>query len=205
MLIIFDLDGVLIESKLMHYQTLNSALAHIHEDYVIDYQDHLDNYDGLPTKRKLEILTIDKGLPNKFYEKIRQEKQRLTVEWLDKLPPDNNLIHVFSVLKSQGHLIAVASNSVRETVKISLLSLNLMKYIDYYASNEDVSRPKPYPEIYWKCMTCLNTLPKDTIILEDSIVGRTGAIDSGGHMLPIDNPKDVTIELIENFIKEVKK
>ena len=152
MLVIFDLDGVLIESKLMHYETLNHALAHIHEDYVIEYQDHLDNYDGLSTKRKLELLTLNKGLPNKFYDKIRQEKQRLTIEWVDKLPPDSNLIHVFSTLKNKKYNIAVASNSVRETVKISLLSLNLMKYIDYFASNEDVYRPKPYPEIYWKCM-----------------------------------------------------
>lgn len=204
MLIIFDLDGVLVESKDMHYQTLNHALEQVHKDYVIDYVDHIENYDGLPTKRKLELLTANKGLPTKFYNQIQQEKQRLTIVWLGKLQPDQNLITVFRHFKNQNYKIAVASNSIRESVKTALLSLHLMEFIDYFVSNEDVHYPKPFPEMYWKCMTNLNSLPIDTIILEDSPIGREGALASGGHLLPIDSPNDITIKLIQQLIDEIK-
>ena len=204
MLIIFDLDGVLIESKEMHFRTLNLALEDVHKKYVIDYQDHLDNYDGLSTKKKLEILSIKKGLSNQFYDMIQQKKQELTIDWIKKISVNNNLISLFSKLKEQKIKIAVASNSVSNTVKTSLICLQLIEFIDYYVSNEDVFRTKPFPEMYWKCMTRLDSLPNETIILEDSPIGRQGAINSGAFLLPIDDPKDVTLELIYQKINEIK-
>lgn len=203
MLIIFDLDGVLIESKDMHFNTLNLALENVHKDYVIDYNDHLENYNGFPTKKKLELLTKKKGLPIHFYEKIQKEKQNSTIEWIKKIPVDNRLRDVFSKLKNEKNKISVASNSISDTVKTALLSLQLMEFIDCYVSNEDVLRPKPFPEIYWKCMIRLNFLPTETIILEDSPIGRLGAINSGAYLIPIDSPSNVTIELIQQKIKEI--
>ena len=52
--IIFDLDGVLIESKEIHYKALNAALPF---DYRIGYEEHLSTYDGLPTKEKLKLVS----------------------------------------------------------------------------------------------------------------------------------------------------
>jgi hypothetical protein len=53
-------------------------------------------------------------------------------------------------------------------------------------------------------MTNLNSLPIDTIILEDSPIGREGALASGGHLLPIDSPNDITIKLIQQLIDKIK-
>ena len=53
-LVIFDLDGVLIDSKDYHYEALNQALG---KEYAISRADHVAIYDGLPTKAKLELLT----------------------------------------------------------------------------------------------------------------------------------------------------
>ena len=69
-----------------------------------------------------------------------------------------------------------------------------MDEVDYFVSNEDVTRAKPYPEMYWKCMTALNVLPKSTIIVEDSHIGRQGALDSGAHLLAVENAKEVNSE-----------
>jgi len=66
----------------------------------------------------------------------------------------------------------------------------VLEYVDYFVSNEDVKRTKPYPEMYWQCMTALNALPKNTIIVEDSHIGRQGALDSGAHLLPVENAHD---------------
>ena len=56
-LIVFDLDGVLVEAKQIHYDTLNQALKEVGEQYVISEAEHLSTYDGLKTTQKLEILT----------------------------------------------------------------------------------------------------------------------------------------------------
>jgi len=203
-LFIFDLDGVLIHSRELHYQSLNQALEEINSDYVISLEEHLSTYDGLNTTRKLELLTERKGLPPNLYNSIWTNKQRLTFEWLKKIPKDQRLIDICLKLKEQNYKIAVASNSIRESVKLSLISLGIIEFVDYYVSNEDVKRPKPFPEMYWKCMTTLNALPKDTIIIEDSHIGRQGAINSGAHLLPVENCDYVNWNIIEQKIKEVE-
>ena len=58
-LIIFDLDGVLVDTKPLHYFALNKALKKI-ENYEISKDDHSNIFDGLPTKEKLKILLKEK-------------------------------------------------------------------------------------------------------------------------------------------------
>ena len=48
-LIIFDLDGVLVEAKKIHYETLNRALSSFNDRYIITNEEHLNRYDGLKT------------------------------------------------------------------------------------------------------------------------------------------------------------
>ena len=71
-LIIFDLDGVLIETKHLHFKALNDAL---NKKYKISWEDHLKKYDGLKTKQKLNLLTSEKDLPISDHEKIWKKKQ----------------------------------------------------------------------------------------------------------------------------------
>lgn len=191
-LIIFDLDGVLIDSRDIHYYSLNNSLRNIDEKYVINRDEHLSKFDGLNTTRKLKLLTELKGLDTKYYDQIWLDKQRETFSIIKQLPKNDFLKNLFWKIKSTGYKIAVASNSIRETVKLSLLSIGVMEYVDYYVSNEDVSRPKPFPEMYWKCMVTLNCLPKDTIIVEDSHIGRQGAINSGAILFPVEDSYDLS-------------
>lgn len=190
-LIIFDLDGVLIESRNLHYIALNQALFTVDPKFSISLDEHLSTFDGLNTTRKLAILTEQRGLDPKFYTQIWQEKQRATRSELLKLPSSRPLRLLFEMIQHRGYKIAVASNSIRETVKISLLGLGLIDLVDYWVSNEDVRRPKPHPEMYWQCMTQLNALPKHTIIIEDSHLGRCAAMDSGAELFAVENAAEV--------------
>ena len=206
-LVIFDLDGVLIDSRDMHYEALNRALAKVDEKYVITREEHLSVYDGLPTTRKLELLTEKKGLPVVEYDTIWQDKQTATLDIFSELKPDYELMHYFQQLKDKGFSIAVASNSVRNTVKLVLLRLGLLEFVHYYLSNEDVFRSKPFPEMYWRCMIACNALPKDTVIFEDSHIGRQGALDSGSHLIAIEDRPDLTQSKIDKVFEifETKK
>lgn len=195
-LIIFDLDGVLIDSRDLHYHALNSALEKVNKKYIIDKDEHLTTYDGLNTTKKLKLLSERKGLEQKYYDQIWQNKQLATFDLIRKFEHNQYLVDIFKSIQSQNIKIAVASNSIRETVKLALLSIGVMEYVDYYVSNEDVFRTKPYPEMYWSCMTKLNALPKNTVIIEDSHIGREGALNSGAHLVPVKNSDDLTIDKI---------
>ena len=205
-LVIFDLDGVLIDSKDYHYHALNQALG---EEFAISREDHVSIYDGLPTSRKLELLTQNKGLPVELYEQIWNKKQELTLKiFSESVSKDYELMGYFQQLVDAGYKIAVASNSIRNSVKIILLRLGLLEFVDVYVSNEDVVKNKPFPEMYWKCMTTLGALPNDTVIIEDSHIGRQGALDSKCHLIPVENRKDFNqskVDRIRKILNGTKK
>src|SRR5258708_4810214 len=113
--ILFDLDGVLVDATEWHYRALNRALYSI--GYEIPRLEHLSIYNGLPTSRKLEILTASKGLPRELHAQIRKLKQRYTREEITQhcapVPEKQELLRR---LRDDGHKLAVCSNSIRESV-----------------------------------------------------------------------------------------
>lgn len=201
-LVIFDLDGVLIDSREMHYESMNWALYEVAPKFIISRDEHLSTYDGLPTKTKLKLLTDNKGLPTNLYDEIWKLKQDYTVRELKKLAPDDKLIKIFMLLKLHNYKIAIASNSIRSTLYTCIYQLGLTPYVDYFQSNEDVKRTKPYPEMYWNCMNACNAIPQTTVIIEDSHIGRQGAIDSGAILLPVEGSHELTYDLIAKQINE---
>jgi len=205
-LIIFDLDGVLVEAKEIHYKTLNAAIEEVAGlEYVIELNEHYSIYDGLKTNQKLELLTKNKKLPSKYHNDIWNKKQKYTISEISNLPVDNRLVEVFKSLRNNGFLLACCSNSIRRSVLILLSKLGLIEYFDLILSNEDVKNNKPHPEIYWKAMSVLSVLPEETLIVEDSPYGLLAAHRSSAEILRVDNPKDLTLDKIMNKIKEEKK
>ena len=202
-LIVFDLDGVLVETKELHFNTLNRALISVDPKYVITEKEHLSKYDGMSTHKKLKLLTKEKGLSVEYYDKIWEDKQYYTFELLKELKPDYRISEVLGRLKKDKYMVSVASNSIRDTVKITLLRLGLLEYVDLFLSNQDVKNPKPNPEIYLKSMIESGVSPKETVIIEDSVIGRQSANESGGYLYGINNPKDVVYENIINYINSI--
>lgn len=203
-LIIFDLDGVLVEAKNIHYETLNIALSLVDEKYVINWDDHLSTFDGLKTNQKLDMLTNQRGLPRNKHKFIWDEKQRLTLKQLHTLPPSNELQETFSKLVEAGYKIACCSNSIRKTVLTVLSKLGIIEYFDLIISNEDVNNSKPHPEMYWKAISSIGVLPEETLIVEDSPHGLLAAARSKSHVLRVLSPKNVTYDNINNKITEIK-
>lgn len=202
-LIIFDLDGVLVDSRPFHYQSLNMALQEIDPKYTITEEEHLAFYDGLPTKAKLELLTKNKSLPTEYHSQVWKRKQEHTADLLNKLEYNHRLISIFSELKNRGYTLFVASNSIWNTIKIALLRIGIIEFVDYFISNQEIKASKPSPEIYLKAVIRSGFSPLETLILEDSPVGRKSAIASGCHLLEISNPSFVTLSRITNRIKEI--
>ncbi len=197
-LIIFDLDGVLVEAKEIHFDSLNSALKDIDQKYVISWEDHLKTYDGLKTYDKLNLLHKYKGLSleKNITEQIFNKKQYYTLQALSNLTRNIKFIELFEQLKLNGYKIACCSNSISKTVNLSLEKLGIKDYFDLILSNEDVKYSKPHPEIYWKAMSYFGSLPSDTLIVEDSPTGLTAAFRSGAKVLRVKNTNDFDLEKI---------
>ena len=201
-LIIFDLDGVLVEAKSIHFNALNKALG---KKYAISWNEHLSFYDGLKTFQKLDMLSNKKGLPTDKHDQVWKEKQKYTLEALKNLKTSNQLIVCMEAIVNQGYKIAVCSNSIRKTVLTVLSKLGIMEYMDLIISNEDVQNSKPHPEMYWKAISMMSYLPEETLIIEDSPYGLLAASRSKSHILRVKNPKEVIWNNIYKKINEINK
>jgi len=202
--IVFDLDGVLVDSCDLHFNAFNMALELCGcSDKQITYEEHIDRYNGKPTNTKLFMLTTDKGLEPKLYNDIWTAKQKITTKLISDYQPDTRIIDVLKQLKSDGYTLFCASNSIWSTLKTILLKRGYLDYIDYFISNEDVRYPKPHPEIYYKCLQRSNSSPHEALIIEDSEIGYASALASGAHVLKVDNTFDVTHKKIVSTIKSL--
>jgi len=200
-LIIFDLDGVLIDAKKIHYKALNLALSKINKNLIIDWSDHLTIYDGLKTFQKLELLTKYKGLEVELYDQIWKDKQIYTELMLENLKYNENIYNCLSSLKDNNYLIACCSNSITKTITKSLEKIKILDFFDLILSNEDVFKGKPHPEMYWKAMSAFGVYPENTMIIEDSPHGLKAASSSGAHVYRVKNPRDIVFKNIINNIK----
>lgn len=199
-LIIFDLDGVLVDSKEIHFNALNLALSNINDKYVISEEDQALTYEGLTTRSKLDILTHTRGLPKELHDYVWNLKQEYSSKMFATLDQDDELMELFMDIMHQDILIAVASNSIRATLDSCIKSLGLDLLVDLTLSNEDVKNPKPNPEIYNMCMLSLGATPSSTIIFEDSDIGRLAARGSGASLAEVGSRKDLTIDFVSDKI-----
>lgn len=198
--VIFDMDGVLIEAKEWHYEALNRALALF--GYEISRYDHLVTYDGLPTSKKLEMLSMEKGMPRKLHSFINDLKQQYTV---DKIFTDCHPVfaheYALSMLKKEHYRIAVASNSIRHTIELMMEKSNLMDYLDFFLSNQDVTKPKPDPEIYQTAVKRLGLSPRECMVVEDNHNGIQAAKAAGTHVMEVNTVYDVNYSNIKKHIE----
>ena len=202
-LIIFDLDGVLVDARELHYESLNEALAEVDKKYVIGRQEHLSTYDGLSTTKKLKMLTQSKGLSEDLYDFVWKLKQEKTLQIIDNFTPDARISKILKKLKDEKYTIACATNSIRETAKLQLIRKGFFEHIDFLFSNQDVNKPKPSSEIYLRCMLKAEVEPAETIIIEDSHIGRKAALGSGAFLCPVKNSEDLSYEKIKDFIIKI--
>jgi beta-phosphoglucomutase len=202
--VIFDMDGVLIDAKDWHYEALNRALLHF--GYHISRYDHLVTFDGLPTRRKLEILTQEQGLPASLHSFINELKQIYTTEIIHaRCKPMFLHEYALSNLKAMGYKMAVASNSIRNSIDLMMNKSNLEQYLDGIVSNQDVAHGKPDPEIYHKAMAMLGVTPQETLVLEDNEHGIASARAAGAHLMIIGEVTDVTLDGIMEHIKQAEE
>lgn len=201
--VLFDMDGVLIEAKEWHYEALNRALELF--GMPISRLEHETTYDGLPTRKKLDMLSREKGLPRGLHDFINELKQSYTMEMVHTLcRPRFEQEYALSELRRRGYKLAVCSNSIRATVNIMMEKAGLAPYLDVQLSNQDVERPKPAPDIYLRAMQHFGLAPHECLVVEDNENGIRAAQASGAHLLVVRDVAETNLDNIMSRIEEIE-
>jgi beta-phosphoglucomutase len=201
--VIFDMDGVLIDAKEWHYESLNKALDLF--GMQISRYDHLVTFDGLPTQKKLEMLSLENNFPKGLHQFVNDMKQQFTMEIVTmKCKPVFQHQFALSKLKSEGYNIAVCSNSIRQTIQMMMDKAGLNQFLNFFISNQDVKKGKPDPEMYNLAISRLGLTPNQCLIVEDNDNGKRAAIASGAHLLEVNDTSDVDYYTIIKKIKEIE-
>ncbi|PHV04726.1 HAD family hydrolase [Janthinobacterium sp. BJB412] len=201
--VIFDMDGVLIDAKEWHFEALNRALTLF--GMAISRYDHLVTYDGLPTKTKLRMLSMERGLPPALHGFINEMKQVYTLEVIyAKCKPVFQHQYALSRLRAQGYRMAVCSNSIRQTIALMMERAELLPLLDFFLSNEDVAAPKPAPDMYLAAIHRMGLQAAECLIVEDNPNGIKAARDSGAHVLCVTDVREVNHANIMHKIAELE-
>ena len=201
--VLFDMDGVLIEAKDWHFEALNRALELF--GMPISRFDHITTFDGLSTRQKLEMLSLDRGLPRGLHEFLNDMKQLYTMEMVyTQCKPLFAHEYALSSLKAAGYNMAVCSNSIRNTVETMMQKSGLDRYLDLMVSNEDVKKGKPEPDIYLKAINHFGLNPSECLILEDNENGIKAAKASGAHLLIVEQIADTNLNNIQARIRDIE-
>ncbi|RTP97291.1 HAD family phosphatase [Enterobacter sp. WCHEn045836] len=199
--VIFDMDGVLIDAREWHYLALNQALGFFSLE--ICRADHEGEFDGLPTRDKLHLLSKREGLPVALHAFINEMKQRYTEQYIyQHCWPVFEHQYALARLKESGYRLAVASNSIRHTIETMLTRAHLLPHLDFFLSNEDVVHGKPDPEIYQKAIQRLELKPQECVVVEDNPHGIAAARAAGASVLEVCDPSEVTWSRIRSFIAQ---
>jgi beta-phosphoglucomutase len=202
--VLFDLDGVLVDATEWHYDALNRALALF--GYTIARYEHLTIYNGLPTRKKLEMLSVEKNLPRGLHTMINRVKQKFTrEEILRQCTPVFEKEFMIRQLRRDGYRLGCCSNSIRDSLELMLRGSGLLEHIEVLVSNEDVTHPKPDPEMYLQAIQRLGITPEEAVIVEDAEHGAEAARRSGGRLCRVSGFDEVDYDRLRKFIDQAEK
>lgn len=183
---IFDMDGVIIDSEPLHFQSDRMVM----KDYNIDItDDELNSFVGV-TNPEMWAALAEKYNMKATVEELLTIQNQYKTELFGKieLQPINGVLELLSELKEKGISIALASSSSRVFIELVLRGLHIYEYFDVIISGEEVTNGKPAPDIFLKAAAELKIDPFECVVLEDSSNGVKAAKAAGMKCIAYKNP-----------------
>lgn len=203
-LIVFDLDGVLLDFCNVHYETLNDAIELVAGPaFRISDEEHVQTYNGRSTRAKLQLLSEQKGLDPIHFDAIFRQKQALTTLALTRVEPSPILQATLKRLREKGYIVACATNCIRATLDAALDALGIRSLFTFTLCNEDVAVPKPAPDMYRLCQERAGVEPSETMIFEDSSIGLTSARASKSWVVCVPSPSSLTEDFVMSAVEPI--
>ncbi len=174
--IIFDMDGTIVDSLPYHYKAWKIFFK---ENKVENFSEKLKDYKGGGT---LDLLTtvLGNNFSKKELKSMVDDKEIIFRDiYKDNVIPIEGFIQMLESIKSQKILVGLASNAIRENVKMILNELKIYNEFESIICGDEVENGKPNPEMFNKTAKIFKLDKKDCLIFEDSIEGLQGAVNSG--------------------------
>lgn len=177
--IIFDLDGVICFTDQFHYQ----AWKKMADETGIYFDEVINN--RLRGVSRMESLNIILERAKRVYsddekEALAEKKNRLYVEFLQKMSPADLKVEVketLEALRRAGYKLAIGSSS--KNAKLILERLGLDDFFDAVSDGTNITRSKPDPEVFLIAAEYLKLAPKECLVVEDALAGIDAAVSGG--------------------------
>lgn len=182
--VIFDMDGVIIDSEPLHIKIERELLEEFGGK--ITDEEH-DEFIGTTDYHMWSTLKDRFNLEPSVDEMIKIKKRRF-VKNIDKVELVEGFYDLMLELYNENYLLALASSNNRKTVDLILDMFDLDKYIKYSISGEEVEKGKPNPEIFLKVAKKLDVSPQDCLVIEDAFAGVAAAKAAGMKCIGFKNP-----------------
>lgn len=215
-LVIFDMDGVLIDTERVHDLSWKVTFEHFKLD--ISEEDRR-LFLGKGFKDYFNHL-VEITSSNDQVHEIREYQRNFYHDYFRKngIKVKPGIFEVLNELKTLNVKLAVASATRKESAEKSLKSVRLYNYFDYHVFGDMVKESKPNPDIFLNAVEHFGLNVKDALILEDSYYGVKAANNAGidvfwiKDIIDVSNYKDIhykkgfnsMIEAYQNIIVLVK-
>lgn len=166
--VIFDLDGVLVDTGWAHRQSWydladREGFSLTDEFFISTFG--MQNYQIIP-------MLLGRELPGEDIDRLSEWKEQRYRELIaDKLILSGEVKTLLDELKSKDFLLAIGSSAPRANLELILELLHLHDYFDAYVTGEDVSEGKPAPETFLKAAEKLSLRPSQCVVVEDAVQG----------------------------------
>lgn len=190
--VIFDMDGVLIDSEADILAAWRETMEAAGQTYRAEV---FEQTCGTSPKETVRILAryygaLDwNGLMNDLIERyaalVRREGQ--------KLKPFAR--EILAALRAEGVPLALATSNLRGFVEEELAAVGLLDCFDRIVTGDEVTHSKPDPEVFFRACAALGVAPRETVIIEDSFAGVRAAYASGARVLMVPDVLQPTEEI----------
>ena len=185
--VIFDMDGVLIDSEPLHYRTDTEMLAKLG---ISEGPDYLNRFVGTSNPEMWRAILDEHGIDREI-DGILNAQLSLKLKLLkaEEWKPIDGIPELFRALRKYGVPIAVASSSSAIFIKEALKRIRLLDFVDVYVSGESVEHGKPEPDVFLRAAEMIGAEPRDCVVVEDSRNGVLAAKRAGMRCVGFQNPK----------------
>ena len=210
--ILFDLDGVTIDTEPLYTR----SEIRLFGEYGIDIpKEDWQLFRGCSEESFFELSMERYGIIENRDEFIQKGRQYVMDEFKKNIP----FIPGFkSLIKrvTKKYITGLVTASPLHSLNWIRKEIGLDNYFKYIISGEEAEKNKPHPHPYLEMMERINVNPKNTAIIEDSILGLRSALASGAHVIAlsgsvpreklniahiiVDNLSEITVELIEDLL-----
>lgn len=173
--VIFDLDGVIIDTKELHYLAWKKfwakrGIEHTYDDFIKKF--------GIPNQDIFKELYENMGVDE--LNDLCEEKEVYFRELSEgKLMPMKGAAGLIKSLKKEGYKIALGTSCQKSNIEFIMKQIGLKAYFDVIVCAADIKSGKPNPEIFLKAAEMLNVKPLECVVIEDSLHGIEAAIRAG--------------------------